>query len=167
MSIRGIIKNTLILATLITVIHQWPALVDQQPVGWLAILLSYFAVFLTLFLLLRTSSVNDGSAEDAFPRLDPQHLNALYRQASLVERNAHKSSAVFIRQLKYIQKLRSKLKNLDHGDDYSSARTELIGEMEILEKYVSRAVSEMNKNVKLGEKLQQSIANIDPDIGVL
>ncbi len=167
MPIQDLIKNTLIVATLLTTIHQWPALLDQQSVDWLAVLLSYLVVFITLFILLKNSPVKDHDIEQTAPRLDPQRLNVLYRQASLVERNAHKANAVLIRQLEYIQKLLSKLKSQNHGDDYDIAHNELINEMAILEKYVSRIATEMEKNVKLGEKLQQSIANIDPEIGVL
>jgi len=42
----------------------------------------------------------------------------------------------------------------------------LLKELQQLELRISNIVKEMEKNVKLGEKLQQSVANIDPEIGI-
>ncbi len=169
MLILNIIKLSLILGSAITLIHQWPALLEEEPVNWLSLLLSYSAAFTSFYwankFLVPVKYVEPSS--NVAHQLNPQHLEALYKQASLVERNAHKANTVFNHQLQYIKKLLASTKKLEHGEDYDQAHANLVKELAVLEKHVERIVMEMNKNVKLGEKLQQSIANIDPEIGVI
>jgi len=168
MSILNVIKLSLILGSVITLIHQWAALYEQVPVDWLALLLSYVVSFLSFYGLSKYAQPSvKNSATSPLSQLDPGHLEALYKQASLVERNAHKANTVFNHQLQYIKKLLAKTRNLQHGDDYDMAHASLVKELGVLEHHVERIVTEMNKNVKLGEKLQQSIANIDPEIGII
>jgi hypothetical protein len=169
MSILNIIKLSLILGSVITLIHQWPALYEQVPVDWLVLLLSYGVSFVSFYGMARYAQPSPPKkmGGNTLHQLNPGHLEALYKQASLVERNAHKANAVFNHQLQYIKKLLAKTRNLQHGDDYDAAHASLVKELGVLEHHVERIVTEMNKNVKLGEKLQQSIANIDPDIGVV
>mgnify|MGYP000040490493 FL=1 len=169
MPVLNLIKLSLILGSVITLVHQWPALFEQVPVDWLAISLSYGVAFLAFYWVTKTA-IKSPTSELAGPdkaQFNPQHLEALYKQASLVERNAHKANRVFSHQLQYIKKLLAKTKKLEHGEDYDAAHASLVKELAVLEHHVERIVTEMNKNVKLGEKLQQSIANIDPEIGVL
>ena len=66
-----------------------------------------------------------------------------------------------------MRKLLSKAQNLSQGDDFEPLHRSLVQELTVLEQHIERLLEEMNKNVKLGEKLQQSVANIDPEIGVL
>lgn len=169
MPILNIIKLSLILGSAITLIHQWPALLEEEPVNWLALLLSYSVAFVSFYWanVFLGQVKNTDLTADSPHQLNPQHLEALYKQASLVERNAHKANTVFNNQLQYIKKLLASTKKLEHGDDYDTAHANLVKELAVLEKHVERIVMEMNKNVKLGEKLQQSIANIDPEIGVI
>ena len=74
---------------------------------------------------------------------------------------------MFSQQLAYVRKLLSKAQNLSQGDDFEPLHRSLVQELTVLEQHIERLLEEMNKNVKLGEKLQQSVANIDPEIGVL
>ncbi len=155
MAISHMIKSSLIFGTVLTVIHQWASLIDAKAVDWLALLLCYL-------------KGNKDSSSRGIPEapisVDPKHIEALYKQAGLVERNAHKANAVFTHQLQYIKKLLANTRNLDHGTDYDVAHANLVKELSVLEHHVELIVAEMNKNVKLGEKLQQSVANIDPEI---
>jgi hypothetical protein len=167
MEITRMIKTALILGTLMTVIHQWAALIDASPVDWLALFLCYGLSFLVSFWLLKAQEKTMQNDQSAGVVINPKHIEALYKQAGLVERNAHKANAVFIHQLQYIKKLLDKTKNLEDGADYDLAHQDLVKELSVLEQHVELIASEMNKNVKLGEKLQQSVANIDPEIGLL
>ncbi len=169
MSMLNIIKLSLILGSIITLIHQLPALYEQAPVNWLALLLSYTVSFFSFYLSAKFNkpSRKTDSVETSQSSLNPQHLEALYKQASLVERNAHKANKVFTHQLQYIKKMLNNTKQLERGEDFEMAHSNLIKELALLEQHVGRIVTEMNKNVRLGEKLQQSIDNIDPEIGVI
>ena len=168
MAISHMIKSSLILGTVLTIIHQWPSLSDAKAVDWLALLLCYLVSFLFTYWLLKDKKDLSSHGEPEMPvSVDPKHVEALYKQASLVERNAHKANAVFTHQLQYIKKLLANTRNLDHGTDYDVAHANLVKELSVLEHHVELIVSEMNKNVKLGEKLQQSVANIDPEIRLL
>jgi hypothetical protein len=169
MPIINVIKLSLIQGSVITLIHQWSALFAPIAVDWLAILLSYGVSLLSVYWLTKSAIKTNASqqSEQGIGQLNPQHLEDLYKQASLVERNAHKANRVFNHQLQYIKKLLAKTKELEHGVDYDVAHAGLVKELALLEQHVQRIVTEMSKNVKLGEKLQQSIANIDPEIGVL
>lgn len=161
------IKTALILGTLMTVIHQWASLIEARPVDWLALIFCYALSFLTAYWFIKTNTAPPASANSSSVSIDPKHIEALYKQAGLVERNAHKANAVFTHQLQYIKKLLEKTKNLESGVDYDLAHQDLVKELSVLEQHVELIVSEMNKNVKLGERLQQSVANIDPEIGLL
>lgn len=150
-----------------TVIHQWASLIEAQPVDWLALIFCYALSFLAAFWLIKNNTESPSHGNASSVSIDPKHIEALYKQAGLVERNAHKANAVFTHQLQYIKKLLEKTKNLESGVDYDQAHQDLVKEISVLEQHVELIVSEMNKNVKLGERLQQSVANIDPEIGLL
>ncbi len=168
MSILNIIKLSLILGSVITLVHQWAALYEPVPVDWLALLLSYVVSFLCFYGMNQHAQLSLRKGDTgASTQLNSGHLEALYKQASLVERNAHKANSVFNQQLRYIKNILDKTRNLKHVDDLELAHASLVTELSVLEHHVERIAIEMNKNVKLGEKLQQSIANIDPDIGII
>ena len=165
MAISHMITSSLIFGTVLTVIHQWASLFDDKAVDWLALLLCYLVSFLFTYWLLKDNKKSSSHEMLEAPiSVDPKHIEALYKQASLVERNAHKANAVFTHQLQYIKKLLANTRNLDHGTDYDIAHANLVKELSVLEHHVELIGAEMSKNVKLGEKLQQSVANIDPEI---
>ncbi len=167
MEIAKMIKTALILGTAMTVVHQWAALIDAKPVDWLALIICYGLSFLAAFYFLKENEGSVSRSQSPSVSIDPKHIEALYKQAGLVERNAHKANAVFTHQLQYIKKLLEKTVNLESGEDYDQAHQDIVKELSVLEQHVELIVSEMTKNVKLGEKLQQSVANIDPDIALL
>lgn len=141
----------------------------DAPVNWLAVVMVLPVSFGVLLgyqkLILSTES---GSHQDeSQTSVNPAHLEALYKQAMIVERNAQKANKVFTQQLTYVRKLVTRTRELKPGDDFSSAHEVLVAELDVLEQHVERLLIEMQKNVKLGEKLQQSVANLDPEIGVL
>lgn len=162
------IKMSLILGTLLGVVHQWPAMVDDGNLDWLAWSISYLLCF-AVFYCWDKHNQKQGDDEDmpVMGSVSPAQLDALYKQSIIVERNAHKANAVFTQQLNYVRKLLQKTQNLSPGDDFDQAHSALVRELTVLEHHIERLLEEMTKNVKLGEKLQQSVANIDPEIGVL
>jgi len=165
------IKMSLILGTLLGMAHQWQGIIDNGSVDWLPWLISYalcFGVFYYWDKIQSTLGKKEEQEEDSiFGSITPAQLDALYKQAIIVERNAIKANTVFNQQLDYVRKLLQKAQNLSPGDDFDSLHKNLVHELTVLEHHIERLLQEMNKNVKLGEKLQQSVANIDPEIGVL
>jgi len=164
------IKMSLILGTLLGMTHQWEGMLENGSVDWLAWLISYGLCFMVFFYwdkLKKTSPSDADTDESVFGSITPAQLDALYKQSIIVERNAHKANRVFTQQLSYVRKLLEKTKNLAPGDDFESLHESLVKELSVLEHHIERLLQEMNKNVKLGEKLQQSVANIDPELGVL
>ncbi|MGR6874605.1 hypothetical protein ACU6U9_20455 [Pseudomonas sp. HK3] len=160
---------SLILGTLLGIVHQWPAMLENGSVNWFAWLMSYAICMGVFYFLDKRSKKQIDYVDDDTPMgtISPAKLDALYKQSIIVERNAHKANAVFTQQLNYVRKLLHKTQSLSQGDDFESMHTSLVQELTVLEQHVERLVEEMGKNVKLGEKLQQSVANIDPEIGVL
>lgn len=165
------IKMSLILGTLLGMAHQWQGILDNGSVDWLAWLVSYGLCFGVFYYwekfqaaLAKKVDIEDASI---YGSITPAQLDALYKQSIIVERNAHKANTVFNQQLNYVRKLLSKAQNLSPGDDFDNLHQNLIHEISLLEHHIERLLQEMNKNVMLGEKLQQSVANIDPELGVL
>ena len=163
------IKMSLILGSLLGIVHQWSAILENGSVNWLAWLASYAMCFGVFFFLGKQNEKQTDELQDDVPlgSVSPAQLDALYKQSIIVERNAHKANAVFSQQLNYVRKLLNKTQNLAPGEDFDSLHTDLVQELTVLEHHIERLLEEMNKNVRLGEKLQQSVANIDPEIGVL
>lgn len=166
-TIRTQIIITLILGTLLTALNQWSAVVAGDSVQWLPTLSTYALIFITLHLLDKRKSLSTMAPTEAMGSVSPQHINALYKQAMIVERNARKANAAFTNQLKSIQALLEHTKQLDSTADFAKAHQDVVDELQQLEKRIGNILKEMEKNVKLGEKLQQSVANIDPEIGIL
>ena len=179
-AMKNAVKFSLILTTLMGLIFQWP-LINQEPgipqelgivhgheLNWLVWLSAYVVSFVVVYVLqYQKPEPEQDHVEDSPSSISPAHLEALYKQAMIVERNAIKANTVFDQQLHYVHKLVEKTKNLEHGKDFDTTHASLVKELAVLEQHVQRLVLEMNKNVKLGEKLQQSVANIDPEIGVM
>lgn len=164
------IKMSLILGTLLGMAHQWQGMLSNGSVDWVAWIISYLLCFFAFFYWdkIHTSSlVTDHAHDSPFGIITPAQLDALYKQSIIVEQNAHKANKVFSQQLGYVRKLLEKTKNLSPGDDFESLHHNLVHELSVLEHHIERLLLEMNKNVKLGEKLQQSVANLDPEIGVV
>ena len=163
------LKNSIVLGTLIGLVFYFSGLMLDNQLNWMGWLVAYplcFAFFHFISLNENTAS-SDVMESESIAGVSPAHLEALYKQAMIVERNAQKANAVFSKQLTYVNKLVQKTKELSPGDDFDQAHANLVKELDILEHHVERLLEEMKKNVKLGEKLQQSVANIDPEIGVL
>ena len=167
--IRTHIKLTLILGTLLTVVHQWSALLAGDMVQWVPTLSSYLIIFCALYVQekLQKSKNDENDFDEHMGTVSPQDINALYKQAIIVERNAHKANAAFNNQLKTIRSLIERTKAVKTSKHFDEVHGELVDELKQIELRIGNIVKEMEKNVKLGEKLQQSVANIDPEIGVL
>jgi len=168
-AISQAIKATLVLGTLLMVINQWSEFMAGDTVQWVPTVLTYVVVFLAVYgyQYHQAKKQQDIMSDEVMGTVSPQHVNALYKQAMIVERNAHKANAAFTHQLKTIHLLIERTQQLDNSADFEQSHTELVHELQQLEARISKIVKEMEKNVKLGEKLQQSVANIDPEIGVL
>ena len=119
-----------------------------------------------IFGINKTKNIDSEPADAPLGSVSAAQLDALYKQSIIVERNAHKANAVFTQQLNYVRKLLHKTQSLAPGDDFEQVHANLVQELTVLEHHIERLLEEMSKNVKLGEKLQQSVANIDPEIGV-
>lgn len=168
-AISQTIKMTLVLGTVLTVINQWSELMAGAMVQWIPTVLTYVVIFAAIYGYNRLSQKNLGASEpsdEVMGTVSPQHINALYKQSMIVERNAHKANAAFNNQLNTIHALIERTQKLDNADDFEQSHGELLKELQQLELRISNIVKEMEKNVKLGEKLQQSVANIDPEIGI-
>ncbi len=169
---KGVIKKafmtSLIVGTILTVINQWSALFNDASVHWFPLFLTYVVPFFVYWLGTQHGA---GGAIDAVDdvsnvQVAPEHIEALYQQAMIVVKNAHKANAAFAVQLKNIHSLREKARLLQEGDDFQSIHDDLVAELGMLESRIEKILKEMGKNVRLGEKLQQSVANIDPAIGI-
>ena len=163
------LKYSLVLGTLVGLGFYFSGLLLDNQLNWFGWLLAYpfcFAVFHFVSFTDTVQSTPIAEGSDVVG-ISPAHLESLYKQAMIVERNAQKANAVFSKQLAYVNKLVQKTRDLSPGDDFDQAHASLVKELDILEHHVERLLEEMQKNVKLGEKLQQSVANIDPEIGVL
>lgn len=161
-----IFKFALLMGTLFALLQFAPALMSDaaDPSYWVlaaGYLVSFFAFYFYDALI---QSQKQEEQEDN-PHL--AHIEALYKQAMIVVKNANKTNSVFQRQLSYVQHLIEKCRHLQPGDDFERLQEELTHELAVLEKHVEHIMVEMQKNVRLGEKLQQTIANLDPEIGVL
>jgi len=167
--VKDLIKFSILLSTSIILLMYFGNVMMDAPVNWLACVLVFPISFGVLMgfqkLLLSTQKPSGG--DESQTQVNPAHLEALYKQAMIVERNAQKANKVFSQQLMYVRKLVTKTRELKPGDDFTSAHEALVTELDVLEQHVERLLIEMQKNVKLGEKLQQSVANLDPEIGVL
>jgi hypothetical protein len=163
------IKMSLILGTLLGIAHQWTAILEDGSVNWLAWMISYVICFCVFYLWDKQNKKQADNMHDDGPlgSVSPAQLDALYKQSIIVERNAHKANAVFTQQLNYVRKLLHKTQSLAPGDDFEQLHGDLVQEITVLEHHIERLLEEMSKNVKLGERLQQSVANIDPEIGIL
>lgn len=165
---RDTVKASLILGSLLVVSNQWSAWLDDMPTNWLAVCITYVLCFVAFWLFERfvVSLKAPIESDEHSPAISPQHLDALYKQAMIVEKNAYKANTVFNQQLQYIRKILHKINSQPDQAEPIALKNEIFKELSVLEHHVERIVTEMNKNIKLGEKLQQSIANIDPEIGV-
>lgn len=161
-----IFKFALLTGTLFAVIQFAPALIGeaQDPSYWV-IMAGYLVSFFAFYFYDALLNSQKEDTEDENPHL--AHIEALYKQAMIVVKNANKTNTVFQRQLSYVQHLIDKSRDLQPGDDFERLQKELTHELAVLEKHVEHIMVEMQKNVRLGEKLQQTIANLDPEIGVL
>jgi hypothetical protein len=161
------LKYSVLVTTLLGALFQWPVLAqgaDFNPLVWLS---AYVVCFILFYFLLDKKVSTQDEPEDPPANISSSQLEALYKQASIVERNALKANIVFEQQLQYVNRLLEKCKTLESGHDFNETRESLVKELGVLEQHVMRLLKEMNKNVKLGEKLQQSVANIDPEIGII
>ena len=161
------LKYSLLVTTLLGALFQWPVMAQGgafNPLVWLS---AYVVCFILFYFLLDKKAPVEEVPEEASGNISSSQLEGLYKQASIVERNALKANIVFEQQLQYVNRLLEKCKTLESGDDFNETRESLVKELAVLEKHVQRLLKEMNKNVKLGEKLQQSVANIDPEIGII
>lgn len=168
-AISQTIKMTLVLGTVLTVINQWSELMAGAMVQWIPTVLTYVVIFAAIYGYNRLNQKNldaGESSDEVMGTVSPQHINALYKQSMIVERNAHKANAAFNNQLNTIHALIERTQKLDNAEDFEQSHGELLKELRQLEMRISNIVKEMEKNVKLGEKLQQSVANIDPEIGI-
>ncbi len=162
------VKLSFLLATLIGIGFNLDPLINSGDVNWIGWLISYFVCFGFIhFYLSNSKVVNEQEYKEPLGSVSSAHLEALYKQAMIVERNAQKANIVFSQQLKYVKNILHKAKHLSQGDDFELSHGTLIKELDVLEHHLERLLSEMQKNVKLGEKLQQSVANIDPELGVV
>lgn len=163
-----LVKLSFLLATLIGITFNFEALLNSGHVNWLGWLTTYVLCFAFFyFYLFKNSTAKSDEYETHNGTVSPDHLEALYKHASIVERNAHKANAVFGQQLLYVKKVIVKAKKLNPDEDFSRTHDCLVKQLSSLEHHLERLLGEMKKNVKLGEKLQQSVANIDPEIGLL
>jgi hypothetical protein len=162
------VKLSFLLATLIGIAFNFQALLEGGDINWLAWLLTYGLCFSFFYFYM---SKSHAEPSDDFPELpssvNPDHLEALYKHAMIVERNAKKANLVFDQQLDYVKKVIKRARLLTPESDFKATHQTLIKELDVLELHIERLLGEMKKNVKLGEKLQQAVANIDPEIGVL
>ena len=165
---RENVKASLILGSLLVVSNQWSAWLEDMPTNWWAVCITYVLCFLGFWAVERFKGTTQDLDAVFTPNqgVSPQHLEALYKQAMIVEKNAYKANAVFTQQLQYIRKILHKLNQQSDEADPLTVKKEITKEISVLDHHVERIVTEMHKNIKLGEKLQQSIANIDPEIGV-
>lgn len=161
------LKYSAVLGTLIGLGFYFSGLLIGNEVNLLGWLLAYPMCFGIFYFVSFQSSSDHSLDESEQSTINTAHLEALYKQAMIVERNAQKANAVFSKQLAYVNKLVQKTKELSPGADFDTAHANLVKELDVLQHHVERLLGEMQKNVKLGEKLQQSIANLDPEIGVL
>ncbi|WP_396589235.1 hypothetical protein [Bermanella sp. R86510] len=163
---KKVIKFSLLCGTLFALILSYPVIVDstaQFPV--INIVAGYVASFACFYFSQMLSLSEKLNNDETQPNM--AHIEALYRQAMIVVKNAEKTNAVFKHQLAYVQKLIEKSRHLQPGPDFERTHEELTHELSVLEKHVQHITVEMQKNVRLGEKLQQTVANIDPEIGIL
>jgi len=166
--VAQIAKLSFLLATLIGLGFNFPALIDAGQINWLGWLLAYAICFAFFYFYLPKETPESEEYPEEIPgSVSPAQLESLYKQAMIVERNAQKADKVFSQQLEYVNKLVQKTKKLSPGPDFDAAHASLVKELDILEHHVERLLEEMQKNVKLGGRLLQSVANIDPEIGVI
>ena len=162
-------KLSFLLATIIGFAFNFEALISNGDINWIGWLFTYIVCFAFFYFYL--FKVQDNNADEAIPEssssINPAHLEALYKQAMIVERNAQKANLVFSQQLVYVKNILQKAKHLDPNDDFQGTHESLVKELDVLEHHLERLLGEMKKNVKLGERLQQSVANIDPEIGII
>lgn len=163
------IKLSFLLATLIGLLFNFDALINAGAISWAPWLVCYILCFGFMYFYMshKTEKTEDETLSETFAGVNPSHLEALYKQAMIVERNAQKANLVFTQQLKYVKNILNKAKGLSQGDEFESTHSSLVKELDTLEHHLEKLLNEMKKNVKLGEKLQQSVANIDPEIGVI
>jgi len=163
-----LVKLSFLLATIIGIGFNFPALINNGDINWIGWLLSYVACFVFFyFYIFKSDQSSDLETEEITGSINPAHLEALYKQSMIVERNAQKANVVFTQQLEYVKNILHKAKHLSPDDDFHETHESLVSELDVLEHHLERLLGEMKKNVKLGEKLQQSVANIDPEIGVI
>ena len=168
MVVVRLVKLSFLLATIIGFGFNFEALISNGDINWLGWLITYAVCFsFFYFYLFKLESSSEEQNIEPAVSINPAHLEALYKQAMIVERNAQKANLVFSQQLEYVKKILHKAKHLDPNEDFNVTHESLIKELDILEHHLERLLGEMKKNVKLGEKLQQSVANIDPEIGVI
>ena len=163
-----LVKLSFLLATLIGIAFNFEALLNSGNVNWLGWLATYILCFAFLyFYFFKNISSKSDELEISNVTVSPDHLEALYKHAMIVERNAQKANIVFGQQLLYVKKVIEKAKSLNPEEDFPRTHDHLVKQLSSLEHHLERLLGEMKKNVTLGEKLQQSVANIDPEIRLL
>jgi hypothetical protein len=166
--VTQLFKLSFSLATLIGIAFNFEALLNAGYVNWLGWLLTYMFCFVFFYFYLFRNNpkiIDDLNIQNG--TVSPDHLEALYKHAMIVERNAQKANIVFSQQLLYVKKVINQAKQLNPGNDFHRNHEILVKQLNSLEHHLERLLGEMKKNVKLGEKLQQSVANIDPEIYIL
>jgi hypothetical protein len=166
--VTQLFKLSFSLATLIGIAFNFEALLNAGYVNWLGWLLTYMFCFVFFYFYLFRNNpkiIDDLNIQNG--TVSPDHLEALYKHAMIVERNAQKANIVFSQQLLYVKKVINQAKQLNLGNDFHRNHEILVKQLNSLEHHLERLLGEMKKNVKLGEKLQQSVANIDPEIYIL
>ncbi|MFT7109481.1 MAG: hypothetical protein ACI843_001143 [Psychrobacter glaciei] len=163
-----LVKLSFSLATLIGIAFNFEALLNAGYVNWLGWLLTYLFCFVFFYFYLfknNPKTIDDLNIQNG--TVSPDHLEALYKHAMIVERNAQKANIVFSQQLLYVKKVINQARKINPDDDFYRNHEILVKQLNSLEHHLEHLLGEMKKNVKLGEKLQQSVANIDPEIGIL
>jgi Ca2+/Na+ antiporter len=161
-------KLSFLLATIIGFCFNFEALISNGDINWISWLITYVVCFAFFYFYVFTTKSKD--SEEYMPEsnssVNPTHVEALYKQSMIVERNAKKANLVLSQQLVLVKNILNKTKDLNENKDLSKSFGLPVKELEVLDHNLERLLCEMKKNVRLGEKLQQSVANIDPEIGV-
>ena len=131
---------SLVVGSILTVVNQWDALINDTPVKWIPVLLTYLVPFLVFILgsRQRRAGLDANDIHENMSGVAPEHIEALYRQAMIVEKNAHKANAAFGMQLKNIRGMAEKTRRLEPGVDFDQAHNALVDELAMLEQRVEK-----------------------------